>query len=102
MRVDCFQIRFLQIFLLLTFVSKTAAVNSVIHKSDLALDFDEDGCAPPWTSLGSSDNCYLRGDKTMTWEEGWDFCENHGGHLLEVDSEREHLDLTSRTNNIII
>ena len=95
MWVDCFQL-----FLLLTFNSKTAAVNSVIHKPDLALDFDGDGCALPWSSLGSSDSCYLRGNKTMTWEEGFDFCENHGGYLLEVDSEKEHLDLIGGSNNI--
>ena len=38
----------------------------------------------------------------MTWEEGWEFCENHGGYLLEVDSEKEHQDLMGGLNVFII
>ena len=32
----------------------------------------------------------------MTWDEGWDFCDDNGGYLLEVDSEQEYLDLLGR------
>ena len=101
MWVNCVQTRFLHFFLLSTSNFETA-LNSVIHKTDLVLNFDGDGCAPPWISSGSSDSCYLKGNNTMTWDEGWDFCDHNGGYLLEVDTEQEHLDLLGRLNKIRI
>ena len=85
------------LFLLLLFIwhlpsVSEANLNSGTHSP--ALDFD--GCSPPWKQSGFSNSCYLLGEKTMTWDEGWDFCDDNGGYLLEVDSEQEYLDLLGR------
>ena len=98
MWVNCVQTHFLQFFLFLT--SETAPLNSEFPNS--APDFDGYDCSPPWISNGSSDSCYLLGSDSMTWEDGWDFCDDNGGYLLEVDSEQEHLDLLGRLNKIRI
>ena len=92
-----YQICFLKFFLLLT-SNFEAVLCSDIHKTDLALNFNGDGCDPPWISCGSSDSCYLRGSETMMRFEGVDFCNDHGGYLVEVNSEKEHLDLIGRLN----
>ena len=100
MWVNCFQTCFLQFFLLLSLKSKTAQLNSDFH--DSAPAFDGDDCSTPWIFSGSSNSCYLLGSDSMTWEDGWDFCDDNGGYLLEVDSEQEHLDLFGRLNNLRI
>ena len=38
----------------------------------------------------------------MTWEDGWDFCDDHGGYMVEVNSEKEYLDLIGRLDIIRI
>ena len=100
----CYQIRFLQFFLLSTPNFETA-LSYEIHKPDLALKFEGDGCDPPWISCGSSNSCYLRGtweELRGTWEQGLDFCDTHGGYMLEVNSEKEHLDIIGRLKKNLI
>ena len=44
---------------------------------------------PGWLPVGPGESCYLISRDHMTWFAAQEFCWNHGGYLVEIDSADE-------------